>query len=138
MVSRTNALRGAGLCAIAVTMLAGGQAAAQEAESDEVLITAQRDNQSQVSRSGKLGALGDQNAMDTPFSVKSYNAALILNQQPQTLGQVLENDPAIRVSTGFGTPAELFVVRGFNLASDDIAFNGMYGLTPRQLVAPEL
>lgn len=139
MVSRTSALRGAGLCAMAAAMLAGGQAVAQEAESDdEVLITAQRDNQSQVSRSGKLGALGDQDAMDTPFSVKSYNAALILNQQPQTLGQVLENDPAIRVSTGFGTPAELFVVRGFNLASDDIAFNGMYGLTPRQLVAPEL
>ncbi len=139
MVSRKNALRGAGLAAMGATMLASVPAIAQDTQSDdEVLITAQRDNQSQVSRSGKLGALGDQDAMDTPFSVKSYNSALILNQQPQTLGQVLENDPAIRVSTAFGTPAELFVVRGFNLASDDIAFNGMYGLTPRQLVAPEL
>ena len=73
-----------------------------------------------------------------PFVVKSYNSALILNQQPQTLGQVLENDPSIRVTNGFGTAAEVFVMRGFALFSDDIAFNGLYGLTPRQLVAPEL
>lgn len=139
MVVSKIALRGAGLAAMTAALLSGAPAFAQEASNDEdVLITAQRDNQSQVNRSGSLGALGDKDAMDTPFSVKSYNSALILNQQPQTLGQVLENDPAIRVSNAFGTAAELFVVRGFNLFADDIGYNGLYGLTPRQLVAPEL
>src|SRR3546814_18477485 len=33
---------------------------------------------------------------------------------------------------------ELFVFRGFNLSSDDVGFDGLYGITPRQLVAPEL
>ncbi|RYD67797.1 MAG: TonB-dependent receptor, partial [Sphingomonadales bacterium] len=72
------------------------------------------------------------------FSIKSYNAALILNQQPQTLGQVLENDPSIRTSYGFGNAAEQFIVRGFTLYGDDVGLDGLYGITPRQLVAPEL
>ncbi|MBL8650110.1 MAG: TonB-dependent siderophore receptor [Sphingopyxis sp.] len=139
MVAHRNIYRGSALAVMGVALLSTTPTFAQETEDDEsIVVTAQRNNQSQVSRTGSLGALGEKDAMDTPFSVKSYNAALILNQQPQTLGQVLENDPSIRTSAAFGTPAELFVVRGFNLASDDIAYNGMYGLTPRQLVAPEL
>ncbi|MEG3179302.1 TonB-dependent receptor [Sphingomonas sp. LT1P40] len=140
MVAYRTALRGTGLSAIATALLVTTPAFAQDAaeESEDILITAQRDNQSQVTRKGSLGALGEKDAMDTPFAIKSYNAALILNQQPQTLGQVLENDPSIRTTNGFGVAAELFVMRGFALTSDDISFNGMYGLTPRQLVAPEL
>ncbi|PKP91953.1 MAG: TonB-dependent siderophore receptor [Alphaproteobacteria bacterium HGW-Alphaproteobacteria-16] len=138
MVASRTAWKGAGFTALATALLSTTPAFAQDASDEDVVVTAQRENQSQVSRNGSLGALGDKDAMDTPFAIKSYNSALILNQQPQTLGQVLENDPSIRVSGAFGTPAELFVVRGFNLFSDDIAFNGMYGLTPRQLVAPEL
>ena len=107
-------------------------------DSDDVVVTAQRRNESQVVREGSLGVLGDEPAADVPFSVKSYNAALILNQQPQTLGQVLENDPSIRTTYGFGNAAEQFVVRGFPLYGDDIGFDGLYGITPRQLVAPEL
>ncbi|MCW4460710.1 TonB-dependent receptor [Sphingomonas sp. BT-65] len=113
-------------------------ALAQEAESEDVVITAQRDNQTQVSRNGSLGALGDKDAMDTPFAVKSYNEALILNQQPLTLGAVLENDPSVRTTLGFGNMSEQFVVRGFNLFGEDIAIDGLFGITPRQLVSPEL
>ena len=51
---------------------------------------------------------------------------------------MLENDPTIRSSYAFGNAAELFVSRGFALFGDDIATNGLYGITPRQLVAPEL
>jgi len=114
------------------------EAPAEPVTTDEVIVTAQRDNQSQVIRAGELGVLGFKDALDTPFSVKGYNAALILNQQPQTLGQVLENDPSIRTTYGFGNAAEQFVIRGFPLYSDDIALNGLYGVTPRQLVSPEL
>lgn len=143
MVAYRTAFRSTGLAAIATALLSATAAYAQDQEApvdegEDIIVTAQRDNQSQVSRKGSLGALGEKDAMDTPFAIKSYNAALILNQQPQTLGQVLENDPSIRTTNGFGVAAELFVMRGFPLSSDDISFNGLYGLTPRQLVAPEL
>lgn len=113
---------------------------AQQSDDDErlIIVTAQRQNQSGVEQQGSAGVLGDKDAADVPFSIRSYNAALILNQQPQTLGQVLENDPTIRTTTGFGIAGELFVIRGFALAGDDIGYDGLYGITPRQLVAPEL
>src|SRR3546814_8390505 len=34
--------------------------------------------------------------------------------------------------------SEQFVVRGFNLFGEDIAIDGLFGVTPRQLVSPEL
>jgi len=113
---------------------------AQESPSDEdaIIVSAQRENQTGVQQGGTVGVLGNKPAEDVPFSVRSYNSALILNQQPQTLGQVLENDPTIRTTTGFGIAGELFVVRGFALASDDIGYDGLYGILPRQLIAPEL
>ena len=54
------------------------------------------------------------------------------------MGDVLENDPTIRTTFGFGNAAEQFVVRGFPLFGDDVGLNGLYGVAPRQLVAPEL
>lgn len=115
-------------------------AAAQERDEDAnlIIVTAQRANQSGVEQAGSVGVLGNKDAADVPFSIRSYNEALILNQQPQTLGQVLENDPTIRTTTGFGIAGELFVIRGFALAGDDIGYDGLYGIMPRQLVAPEL
>jgi iron complex outermembrane receptor protein len=115
-------------------------AAAQETDptTQEIIVTAQRGNETGVIRGGTVGVLGDKLSEDVPFSIKSYNAALILNQQPQTLGQVLENDPSIRTSYGFGNAAEQFVIRGFSLAGDDIGYAGLYGIAPRQLIAPEL
>lgn len=109
-----------------------------EPTGEEIIVTAQRDNQTQVRREGQVGILGDKAAEDVPFSIRSYSNALIANQQPQTLGQVLENDPTIRTSYGFGNAAEQFVIRGFTLFGDDVALDGLYGITPRQLVAPEL
>lgn len=126
---------------VAVTTLAAGvPGLAQDAAAadDEIIVTAQRGNQSQVTLGGSVGVLGDKPAEDVPFTIKSYNAALILNQQPQTLGQLLENDPSVRTTYGFGNAAEQFVIRGFVLAGDDVAYDGLYGVAPRQIVAPEL
>lgn len=110
-----------------------------EAESlDDIIVTAQKQNQTAVLRGGSVGVFGDKPAEDTPFSIKTYNEALILNQQPQTLGQVLENDPSVRTTTGFGIAGELFVIRGFALSGDDVGYGGLYGIAPRQLVSPEL
>lgn len=115
-------------------------ATAQEREDETatIIVTAQKANRSGVEQEGSVGVLGDKDAADVPFSIRSYNEALILNQQPQTLGQVLENDPTIRTTTGFGIAGELFVIRGFALAGDDVGYDGLYGIMPRQLAAPEL
>jgi iron complex outermembrane receptor protein len=126
---------------IAIACAASAAQAQDRPEDDtthEIVVTAQARNETQVRRGGSVGVLGDKPAEDVPFLIKSYNAALILNQQPQTLGEVLQNDPAIRTTYGFGNAAEQFVVRGFTLYGDDIGLDGLYGITPRQLVAPEL
>ena len=125
--------------ALAVSMVAlAAPLAAQTARGEDIIVTAQRENRTEVTRGGSLGVLGDKAAEDAPFSIKSYNAALILNQQPQTLGQVLENDPSVRTTYGFGNAAEQFVIRGFALFGDDVGLDGLYGIAPRQLIAPEL
>lgn len=125
-----------------VTALAGPAWAqdddTQGAQDASIIVTAQRENASTVLNSGSAGVLGNKPAEDLPFSIRSYDESLILNQQPVTLGEVLENDPTIRITYGFGNAAELFVIRGFPLFADDVALNGLYGITPRQLVAPEL
>ncbi|RJY06930.1 TonB-dependent receptor [Aurantiacibacter aquimixticola] len=105
---------------------------------DTIVVTAQRENETLVLNSGSAGVLGDKPAEDLPFAIRSYDESLILNQQPQTLGEVLENDPTIRTTYGFGNAAEQFVIRGFTLFGDDVGLNGLYGITPRQLVSPEL
>lgn len=114
------------------------QEGAEPDSAADIIVTAQRNNQTQVRREGQVGVLGAKAAEDVPFSVRSYSEALIYNQQPQTLGQVLENDPTVRTSYGFGNASEQFVIRGFTLFGDDVALDGLYGITPRQLVAPEL
>ena len=112
-------------------------AIAQET-SEDIVVTAQRENATEVVNGGNLGALGDKDSIDVPFVVRTFDESLIVNQQPLTLGEVLENDPSVRTSYAFGNAAEQFVIRGFQLFGDDIGMNGLYGITPRQLVSPEL
>ncbi len=91
----------------------------------------------QVARGGRLGILGNQDMMDVPFSITAYTAEAIQNQQARSVADVLANDPGVRSSLGFGNFSETFVVRGFQLNGDDIGYNGLYGIAPRQLVAVE-
>ena len=123
---------------IAAGLLAAPAQAQEDASEDVIVVTAQRENRSEVISGGSLGALGDKDALDVPFVVRTFDESLIKNQQPLTLGEVLENDPTVRTTYGFGNAAEQFVIRGFELAGDDVGMNGLYGITPRQLVAPEL
>lgn len=92
----------------------------------------------QVARGGRAGILGTQDMMDTPFSITSYTNELIQNQQARSVADVVQNDPSVRVARGFGNFQELYVIRGFPVYSDDIAYNGLYGMLPRQFVATEL
>lgn len=126
------------LLLLASALLPAPALAQQPGDEADIIVTAQRNNQTDVRRAGQVGILGDKPAEDVPFSIRSYSDALIYNQQPQSLGQVLENDPTVRTSYGFGNASEQFVIRGFTLFGDDVALDGLYGITPRQLVAPEL
>jgi len=92
----------------------------------------------QVARGGRVGLLGSQDMMDTPFSITNYTQELMQNQQAASVGDVLQNDPAVRVARGFGNYQQLYMVRGLPVYSDDMAYNGLYGLLPRQYLAAEI
>jgi len=91
----------------------------------------------QVARSARIGVLGNREIKDVPFSVVSYTSKTIADQQARTLGDVLLNDASVRQSAGFGNFSQVFTIRGLPLQTDDIAFNGLYGLLPRQIITTE-
>jgi iron complex outermembrane receptor protein len=142
--------------ALAALLMTSGSASAQSAEAPAqsdgaiatVVVTASADASAQglpsayaggqVARGGRLGLLGNVDIMDTPFNTTNYTQALIQDQQARSVGDVVQNDPSVRVARGFGNFQELYVIRGFAVNSDDMAYNGLYGLLPRQFVASEL
>ncbi len=121
--------------------------AAEPVELQSVEITASADASAdgltqpyageQVARGGRVGILGNRDYMETPFTSTSYTSQLIQDQQARSVSDIVQNDPSVRVARGFGNMQELYVVRGFPLYSDDISYNGLYGLLPRQYVAAE-
>jgi len=135
----------ASLLALAVATPALAQEAGSEpAELGEIVVTGSQVRLpsayagGQVARGGRVGLLGNLGVMDTPFSTSSYTEELIRNQQARSVSEVLQNDPSVRVSKGFGNFQELYVIRGFPVFSDDMTYNGLYGVLPRQFVAAEL
>nr|WP_315254574.1 TonB-dependent siderophore receptor [uncultured Duganella sp.] len=138
--------------ALAAMLMAVASAQAQTAATDEkletVVVSASADASAnglsrnfaggQVARGGRAGLLGNIDIMDAPFNTLNFTADLIQEQQARSVGDVLQNDPSVRVARGFGNFQELYVIRGFAVSSDDLAYNGLYGVLPRQFVASEL
>ncbi|AZF10146.1 Ferrichrome-iron receptor [Pseudomonas sp. R2-37-08W] len=91
----------------------------------------------QVARGGQLGVLGNQDIMDVPFSMSSYTEQLIRDQQAETLADVLLNDSSVRQASGFANQAQTFMIRGLPLNGDDISYNGLYGILPRQIMSTD-
>lgn len=92
----------------------------------------------QVAGGGRAGILGTQDHLDSPFSITSYTNDFIQDRQAQSVGDVLRADPGVRVARGFGNFQESYFIRGFTIGSDDVAYNGLYSLLPRQYIATEL
>ena len=92
----------------------------------------------QVARGGRAGILGTRDNLETPFSITAYTNELIQDRQAKSVGEVLQNDAGVRVARGFGNFQESYFIRGFILNSDDVAYNGLYSLLPRQYIATEL
>ncbi len=116
------------------------------AKLDTVTVSATADKQGlsaayaggQVARGGRAGILGTRDNMETPFSITAYTNELIQDRQAKSVAEVLQNDPGIRAARGFGNFQEAYFIRGFILNSDDVAYNGLYSLLPRQYIASEL
>ncbi|TCL36595.1 iron complex outermembrane receptor protein [Anaerospora hongkongensis] len=109
-----------------------------------VEVTAERDHAlppayagGQVARGANLGVLGNKDFMDTPFSVTSYTAQTMEDQQASTLQDVLSNDSSVRYGTSSGHPNENFIVRGLEVNHTNIYFNGLQGLAPQHRVPVE-
>lgn len=92
----------------------------------------------QVARGGRLGMLGNADLMDAPFSITSYTAQTIRDQQARSVADVLANEPSAQIATARTGINEDFSLRGFPVYSADIALNGMYGLVPFYRVPVEM
>ncbi|MCB5185461.1 TonB-dependent siderophore receptor [Methylobacillus gramineus] len=84
----------------------------------------------QVAKRANLGLLGVKSVMDTPFNQTSYTAQTIEDFQARSLSDLLIADPSVRLSSARNNINEDFAIRGFSVASQDVALNGMYGLSP--------
>ncbi|MEP6503847.1 MAG: TonB-dependent receptor [Betaproteobacteria bacterium] len=123
-------------------------AASQPADVQTVIVRASADASKdglkapyaggQVARGGRVGILGSEDVMDAPFNVTNYTQKLIQDQQASSIADVLQNDAAVRVARGFGNFQQLYMVRGLPIYSDDMSYNGLYGLLPRQYLAAQL
>lgn len=91
----------------------------------------------QVARGAELGVLGNQDIMDVPFTMSSYTSQLIEDQQAESLGDVLLNDASVRQSFGYGNASQIFVIRGLPLTTDDVSYNGLFGVLPRQMISSD-
>lgn len=91
----------------------------------------------QVASGARLGVLGNVDVMDAPFNITAYTAQTIADQQSATVAEVLRNDPSVRYTTSDGHNAENFTIRGFDLTSTELAFNGLYNMLPGTHVPTE-
>ena len=92
----------------------------------------------QVNRRGAQGLLGDKDFMETPFNLTSYTSTTVKNQQARTLGDVVANDPSVRITNPAGGRFEQFSVRGLSLYNSDVSFGGLYGVLPTYSIDMEM
>lgn len=137
-----------GLALLATQTLMAAESDNDSAVLDAITVTASADASAeglspahsgdQVAVGGRAGILGTLDHLDSPFSITAYTSEFIQDRQARSVGDVLQNDPSVRVARGFGNFQESYFIRGFVLSSDDIAYNGLYSLLPRQYIATEL
>jgi len=84
----------------------------------------------QIGSGARMGILGNTSVMDTPFSVTSYTAQTMENEQARSVADVASSDPSVRMGSARSNINEDLTIRGFTVPSGDFALNGMFGLTP--------
>ncbi|ODN65824.1 TonB-dependent receptor [Methylophaga muralis] len=136
------------LALLAIHSVSAAEMVNDSAELESITVTASADASAeglspahsggQVAVGGRAGILGTLDHLDSPFNITAYTNEFIQDRQARSVGDVLQNDPSVRVARGFGNFQESYFIRGFVLSSDDIAYNGLYSLLPRQYIATEL
>ena len=99
---------------------------------EEVTVTGQAETYAggQVTRSGRIGLLGNKDIFDTPFSISSYTAELIENQQARTVGDVVRNDASARLTSSGQGYFETITIRGFAVGNaTSTLYDGLPNLT---------
>lgn len=92
----------------------------------------------QVAKDAHLGLLGSEDLHNTPFAVTSYTEKTLQDQQTHNLADVVQNDPSVRMDDPNGSISDDFTIRGFLVASNDVALNGLYGIAPKWRVPTEV
>ena len=103
-----------------------------KAEIEEITVTGQAEAYAggQVTRSGRIGLLGNKDIFDTPFSISSYTAELIENQQARTVGDVIRNDASARLTSSGQSSFENITIRGFAVGNaNSTLYDGLPNLT---------
>lgn len=93
----------------------------------------------QVASGSRMGLLGNKDFMETPFNSIAYTDDYVQNLQPDQLSRVIAlTDPGVFNNGATGMLTDSFTLRGFSVATSDVAYGGLYGLIPYWRVTPEL
>lgn len=93
----------------------------------------------QVASGGRVGFLGDKDFMETPFNTVSYTDKFIEDRQARDITDVISaTDPTVFSSGMTGIIGENYSIRGFSSNIGDVAFGGLYGISPYYRTSPEM
>ncbi|MDN2703771.1 TonB-dependent receptor [Janthinobacterium sp. SUN100] len=93
----------------------------------------------QVASGGRVGFLGDKDFMETPFNTISYTDKFIEDRQARDITDVISAaDPTVFSSGMTGIIGENYSIRGFSSNIGDVAFGGLYGISPYYRTSPEM
>lgn len=93
----------------------------------------------QVASGGRVGFLGDKDFMETPFNTISYTDKFIEDRQARDITDVIAAaDPTVFSSGMTGIIGENYSIRGFSSNIGDVAFGGLYGISPYYRTSPEM
>ncbi|HEY5756359.1 MAG TPA: TonB-dependent receptor [Steroidobacter sp.] len=91
----------------------------------------------QVARGSRLGLLGNRDIMDTPLSTTGFTSEYIQDVGARGLVQVITSDASVRAAGSESQTYDVFDIRGFTVGTEDVAFDGLYGVAPWDQVAVE-
>ena len=93
----------------------------------------------QVASGGRVGFLGDKDFMETPFNTISYTDKFIEDRQARDITDVISaTDPTVFSSGMTGIIGENYAIRGFSSGTSDVAFGGLFGVTPVYRTSPDM
>jgi iron complex outermembrane receptor protein len=112
-----------------------------EASLETVVVTSEKLPEEygggQVARGSRLGLLGNRDIMDTPLSTTGFTSSFIQDVGARGLVQVITSDASVRAAGSESQTYDVFDIRGFTVGTEDVAFDGLYGVAPWDQVAVE-